>query len=160
MNSHLKFLVQKYKSKGVLIDTNLLLLYVVGSFDIELIANFKRTAQYTTDDFAFVADFLRLFSKTIVTPHILTEVSDFLGNNRVELQALLKIFIEKQAEEKFSESRKVVITPGFVKFGLADTATIYIAKDNYLIFTDDNPLYGFLVNSNIDAVNLDQLRMI
>lgn len=159
MKSHIKLLIQKYKTKGVLIDTNLLLLYIVGSYDIELIANFKRTAQYTTDDFDIVADFLRLFSQTIVTPHILTEVSDLIGNRAI-LQALLKIFIEKEAEEKFTASKEITQTQGFIEFGLADTATIYTGKDSHLIFTDDNPLYGFLSNSKIDAVSLGQLRLI
>jgi hypothetical protein len=159
MNSHIKFLIQKYRSKGILLDTNLLLLYIVGSLDIEYIAKFKRTTQYTTDDFDIVADFLRLFSHTIVTPHILTEVSDFI-DNRAMLQALLKIFIEKEAEEKFTASKEIIQTQGFIEFGLADTATIYTGKDSFLIFTDDNPLYGFLSNSKIDTVSLDQLRLI
>lgn len=106
-----------------------------------------------------MADFLRLFSQTIVTPHILTEVSDFKGN-RAMLQALLKIFIEKEAEEKFTASKEIIQTQGFIEFGLADTATIYTGKDSHLIFTDDRPLYGFLTNSQIDAVNLDQVRNI
>jgi len=29
-----------------------------------------------------------------------------------------------------------------------------------LVVTDDNPLFGYLVNQKIDAVNLDQIRMI
>lgn len=159
MNDYLLELIQKYKQKGVLIDTNILLLYIVGLFDISLIRDFKRTANFSEDDFDIVSNFLRLFNKKIVTPHILTEVSDFI-DNRQELQALLKFFIEKESEEKFSESPLVVKRKEFIIFGLADTATIETAKSGYLIFTDDNPLYGFLLNSRIDAINLDQLRKI
>lgn len=157
MNDYLKKLLQFYRNKGVLIDTNLLLLYLVGTLNIELIREYKRTSHYTTDDFDRVSDFLKLFGKKVVTPHILTEVSDFI-DNRQKLQNLLKIFIEKEGEEQFSESRLVVKRNEFIKFGLADTATIQTAKDKYLIFTDDNPLYGFLLNSGIDAISLDQLR--
>lgn len=159
MNIYVKNLIQKYKFKGLLTDTNLLLLYIVGSLNIELIGNFKRTAHYTIDDFYLVSDFIELFEKKIVTPHILTEVSDFI-DNRQELQGLLKIFVEKQSEERYTESKIVVQNKAFTTFGLADTATMEIAKNSYLIFTDDNPLYGFLLNSKIDAVNLDQLREI
>lgn len=157
MNIYVKKLIQKYKFRGLLTDTNLLLLYIIGSFDIELIRNFKRTSHYSIDDFYIVSDFLKLFEKKIVTPHILTEVSDFIDNRR-EIQALLKIFVEKESEESYTESKIVVQNKEFTTFGLADTATIEIAKNSYLIFTDDNPLYGFLLNSKIDAVNLSLLR--
>lgn len=159
MNDYLKQLIQSYREKGVLIDTNLLLRYIVGTLNIELIRDFKRTAHYTTDDFDLVSDFLKLFNKKIVTPHILTEVSDFI-NNRQRLQALLKIFIEKDSEEIFKESKLTVQRKEFIRFGLADTATIETGRENYLIFTDDNPLYGFLISSNIDAVSLNELRRI
>lgn len=72
----------------------------------------------------------------------------------------MKIFIEETAEEKFSESQKVVQNRNFVKFGLADTAIIETAKDSYLVFTNDQPLYGFLINAQIDVISLDQLRMV
>ncbi len=159
MTSYVKKLIQKYKFKGLLTDTNLLLLYLVGSFDIELIRNFKRTSHYSIDDFYIVSDFLKLFERKIVTPHILTEVSDFIDNRR-ELQILLKTFIEKGLEEKFTKSEIIVQNKEFINFGLADTATMEIAKNSYLIFTDDNPLYGLLLNSDIDAVNLSLLREI
>ncbi len=157
MNTYVKKLIQKYKFKGILTDTNLLLLYIVGSYDIELIGNFKRTSHYSIDDFYIVSDFIGLFEKKIVTPHILTEVSDFIDNRR-ELQILLKIFVQKESTEKYIESNIVVQNKEFINFGLADTATIETAKNSYLIFTDDNPLYGLLLNSKIDAINLSLLR--
>jgi hypothetical protein len=157
MNSYLKKLIQDYKNKGLLIDANLLLLYIVGSFDIELVSRFSRTAKFTIDDFYIVSDFIDLFKLKITTPHILTEVSNLIGN-RDELQGLLIIYI-KTAEEKFLKSIKIAENNVFSKFGLADTATIETAKDSYLIFTDDKPLYGYLINKGIDAVNFDDLRI-
>lgn len=157
MNVYLKNLIQKYRQKGILIDTNLLLLYIFGSVDAELIARFKRTSQFTTDDFDKVSDFIRLFDKIIFTPHIVTEVSDFIGN-KTDLQLLLKIYVEN-FDEHFIESKEIVQKPEFIKFGLADTAIIETDKQ-YLIFTDDNLLFGFLQNSNFDTVNLNQLRLL
>ena len=116
MNIYVKKLIQKYKFKGLLTDTNLLLLYIVGSLDIELIGNFKRTAHYSIDDFYIVSTFIELFEKKIVTPHILTEVSDFIDNRR-ELQGLLKIFVEEQLEERYAESKIIVQNTEFITFG-------------------------------------------
>ena len=137
---------------------NLVLLYIVGSFDINLIRDFKRTAMFTEDDFERVSKFIDFFDIKITVPHVLTEVSDFI-DNRQNLQAVLKVFIET-TKEVFIESIELSKKDTFLKFGLADTSVSYTAKDNYLIFTDDRPLYGFLINSQIDAVNLDQIRMI
>jgi hypothetical protein len=158
MNDYLLKLIQKYRQKGLLIDTNLLLLYIVGSFDILLIRDFKRTANFTEDDFERVSKFIDYFERTITTPHVLTEVSDFI-DNRQALQIGLKVYIER-SQEIFLESLELSKKETFLKFGLADTSVTYTAKDSYLIFTDDRPLYGFLISSQIDAVNSDQIRMI
>ena len=158
MNEYLFSLVNKYKDKGVLIDTNLLLLYLVGSLDLNLIRNFKRTAFFTEDDFELVSEFIKNFDQTITTPHILTEVSDFI-DNREKLQAVLKIYIET-TKEIFIDSIKLSKKDTFLKFGLADTSVTYSAETNYLIYTDDRPLYGFLIHSGIEAVNLDEIRIV
>ena len=98
------------------------------------------------------------FDIKIIVPHVLTEVSDFI-DNRQTLQVALKVFIEN-SKEVFIDSLELSKKDSFLKFGLADTSVTYTAKDKYLIFTDDRPLYGFLINSQIDSVNLDQVRMI
>lgn len=158
MNEYLINLIRKYKNKGILIDTNLLLLYLVGLYDIELIRDFKRTSHFNTDDFSNTQEFIQLFDINITTPNILTEVSDLI-DNRQDLQLVLSSYIEI-AQERFIRSKEVCQEPRFTYFGLADMATLISAKDSYLVFTDDRPLYGYLVNSGVDAVNLDQVRMI
>ena len=158
MNDYLLEVIQKYKNKGLLIDTNILLLYIVGSFNPILIRDFKRTANFSEDDFERVSKFIDYFELKITTPHVLTEISDFI-DNRQNLQVGLKVYIEG-SKEIFLESLELSKKETFLKFGLADTSVTYTAKDSYLIFTDDRPLYGFLTNSGIDAVNLDQIRMI
>lgn len=158
MNDYLFSLITKYKNNGVLIDTNILLLYLVGSSDLNMIRGFKRTSNFTEDDFNLISNFIKYFDFRITTPHVLTEVSDFI-DNRQNLQAVLKVFI-KNSKEVFIESLELSKKDTFLKFGLADTSVTHSAKENYLVFTDDNPLYGYLINSQIDAVNLDQIRMI
>ena len=158
MNDYLLNLIQKYKQKGLLVDTNILLLYIVGIVNVDLIRNFSRTANFTENDFYLVEKFINFFDVNITTPHILTEVSDLLGN-RIELQLALGKYIEL-IEEKFLESKQITRTKTFLQFGLADTAITETAKNSYLVVTDDNPLFGYLVNQKIDAVNLDQIRMI
>jgi hypothetical protein len=113
---------------------------------------------FSESDFERVSKFIDYFDLKITTPHILTEVSDHI-NNRQYLQSGLKAYIEN-TKEIFIESLVLSKKDSFLKFGLADTSVSYTAKDTYLIFTDDKPLYGFLMNLKIDVVNLDQIRMI
>jgi hypothetical protein len=51
MSEEIQRLVGRYARKGILIDTNILLLYFVGNFDQDLISSFKRTLQFTVEDY-------------------------------------------------------------------------------------------------------------
>ncbi len=158
MNDYLLGLIQHYKQKGLLIDTNILLLYIVGAVDINLIRNFGRTANFAENDFYVVSKFVDYFDIKITTPHILTEVSNLFGN-RKSLKVALSKFIEL-TNEIFLVSKKIAETKTFLQFDLADTAVCETAKNSYLVITNDRPLFGYLVNQQIDAVSLNQLRMI
>lgn len=158
MNDYLWELIQKYKQKGLLVDTNIILLYIVGSLDISIIRNFSRTSGFTEDDFERVSGFIEYFDIKITTPHILTEVNDLIGN-RTDLQFALRTYLTLSTEI-FLESSKVSDNKFFVEFGLADTAIMETANNSYLVFTEDWKFYGLLENSKIDVVNLAQVRMI
>jgi hypothetical protein len=158
MNEYLLSVIRKYRSSGLLVDTNLLLLYLVGSADPTLIRRFSRTSIYSEDDFDRVSKFIEAFDVKVATPHVLTEVSDLFGN-RNELNVLLGAYIER-VEELFTKGRSLIAEKPFLQFGLADTSVIEASRSTYLILTDDRPLYGFLFSSKIDAVNLDHIRAI
>jgi hypothetical protein len=49
-------LITKHRGKGVFVDTNLLVLLLVGSVNSARIPNFKRTQDFTIDDFEPCAD--------------------------------------------------------------------------------------------------------
>ena len=158
MNNYLLELVQKYRNKGLLIDTNLILLYIVGSFDISLIRHFSRTSAFTESDFERVSKFVDYFNVKITTPHIVTEVSNLIGR-RVELKQFLSAFIET-SNEVFQESIKICKHDIFFNFGLTDAAIAETAKDSYIVLTDDGRLVDFLIRSKIDAVSLEDIRRI
>src|SRR3954467_11508034 len=71
-------LIDKYKSRGVLIDTNLLVLLAVGIYRPDRIATFKRTRPYTLRDFEFILRLADAFRRRITTPNILTEADNLL----------------------------------------------------------------------------------
>ncbi len=55
MSDNLQALVTHYRTKGVLVDSNLLLLLFIGSYDPQRIKKFKRTQEYTFEDFELLS---------------------------------------------------------------------------------------------------------
>lgn len=158
MNEYLLDLIQRYRSKGVLVDTNLLLLFIVGSINPQLIPQISRTAQYSIKDFQLVESFIEFFSIRVTTPHILTETSNLFGRE-VDLQDGLKAFVQV-VEERHVEAKHVVDAKPFLKFGITDTGVLAAASENYLVVTDDGPMYGMLINNGVDVISLATLRKI
>ncbi len=156
MTDYLSRLVGKYKEKGVFVDSEILILFIVGSKDPNLIRNFGRTAKFDENDFILVSKFVDFFDLKITSSHILTEVSDLLGES-IDFQLILETYINL-AEEKFLPSKKVAKSDSFLQFGLADSAIIEISYNSHLIFTADNRFYGYLSNMGIDAVNFNLLK--
>lgn len=70
--------IDKYRDKGILIDSNLLVLLATGIFRRSLIPTFNRTRQYTADDFELLVRLIDLFSKRVVTPHIVAEADNLM----------------------------------------------------------------------------------
>ena len=79
MPDHLEQLLIEYRTEGVIVDTNLLLLYVVGAQNPERIGRFTRTDTFTKDDFDLIDRLFGYVETAVTTPSILTEVSNLLG---------------------------------------------------------------------------------
>lgn len=61
---------------GLLVDTNLLVLFVVGSVNRKRIQSFKRTSKYTTADYDLLLRVLGNFGTLHTVAHVLAEVSN------------------------------------------------------------------------------------
>lgn len=150
--------------KGVLIDTNLLVLYLIGLYDPQRIESNKRTRAYTIDDFYLLTNFLQLFKQTITTTNILTEVSNLLeGVSYQNGPVLAHLFKHIAVFKELHLLGSTIIVDNkslFVKFGLSDTTAYELAKQDYLILTDDLDFCYYLQNNNLPALNFNNLRTI
>lgn len=80
MEQYVWELASRHRGGGVLVDTNLLLLFYVGGYDRNLVERFPRTAdRFVASDFDTLNGLLASFDKVATTPHILTETSNLLG---------------------------------------------------------------------------------
>lgn len=74
MRSHIEQLLVEHRTDGVLVDTNLLLLYVVGAYSPRWIGRFKHTSAFTEDDFELLGRLMGQFQTVVTTPHVLTDL--------------------------------------------------------------------------------------
>lgn len=161
MPEHLEQLLIEYRTEGVVVDTNLLLLYVVGVQNPDRINRFSRTDTFTTDDFDLLDRLLEHFETIVTTPPILTEVSNLLGQlPKQPRRACVRLFREliPELDEIHRASEEVCDHPYFIQFRLTDTGIADASADSHLIVTDDLPLYHRLANDRQAVINFNHLR--
>ena len=161
MAHYIDDLISKYRTKGLLVDTNLLLVYFVGMYDPDRISKFKRTMAFTVDEFRLLAKFFEVFEKVVTTPNILTEVSNLSGHLPEKLsESFNKDFAGRipRLQEHYASSTSLATSTHFNTFGLTDSGIVELVKKNYLVLTDDLSLYGLLQNLGVDAINFNHLR--
>jgi len=161
MRDHIEQRIIEYRTDGVLVDANLLLLYVVGAYDPNWIERFKHTGAFTEDDFELLDRLLGQFQTIATTPPVLTEVSNFLGHlpkgPRRDCTELFRRLIP-ELDETHRASEELCEHRYFRQFRLTDTGIAEISEDTYLVVTDDLPLYHALANDEQAVINFNHLR--
>ncbi|HJU17731.1 MAG TPA: PIN domain-containing protein [Stellaceae bacterium] len=114
----------------VVIDTNLMLLLVVGSASKDYIAKHKRLKDdYTEDDFDMLVLLIAQFSEIVLLPHTLTEVSNFvrqIGNPaRAKIHTALRNLI-MTAPELPLHSASGAQREEFNELGLTDAVILHL----------------------------------
>lgn len=153
-------LIAEYRAKGVLIDTNLLVLLAVGLYKPDRISTFNRTRQYTLDDFKLVERIVRGFERLVTTPQILAEADNLTRQLPTrEHHAIANVIaaLIVRLFEVYVPSSDTVKNERYPDLGLTDCTTI-AAADNLLVITDDFRLSNVLRYLGHDAINLNHLR--
>ncbi|MBP0030598.1 PIN domain-containing protein [Roseofilum sp. Guam] len=164
MIDELQRFYQKYRNKGLLIDTNILIFWVVGTVNLKRLEKFNRTKGFTAHDYDLLLQVLDNFSKVITTPHILTEVSNLINNlGEPERSTALKILGQitqnpAKVQEEYRESSQLMQNDKFSKFGLTDCGILEICQGRYLVLTNDLELASYLYSQNIDTINFNHIR--
>lgn len=146
---------------GLLIDTNLLVLFAVGSVNRWRIETFKRTRQYTNADFELLLRALENQQPLYTTAHVLAEVSnltDLPGIERQHIRNFLREMILRLDEVAISSSH-ATDNPIYPHLGLADAAIATAARTTRCtVLTDDLDLYLPLLRQQIAVINFTHLR--
>lgn len=162
MTDEISSLFARYRRKGILIDTNILLLYFVGTVNRERISRFNRTQQFVPEDYDLLLQIIAYFQKIVTTPNILTEVNSLANQlGEPERSECFAVFAQgiSVLDEFYIESKAIAMSERFTKFGITDCGILNLAREQYLVLTDDLRLSVYLQTEGIDTVNFNNIRV-
>lgn len=150
------------RSDGLLIDTNLVVLLVVGTVSLDRITVFKRTSKYSKSDYDLLVRIIKLARKPLYTvAHVLAEVSNLTvlsGAERLQARRVLKGIVADLLEPGIASVRAADARE-YESLGLVDAAIATVAREhNCAVLTDDLDLYVSLARQNIEAFNFAHLQ--
>ncbi|MEM7787318.1 MAG: hypothetical protein AAF594_06270 [Bacteroidota bacterium] len=156
--------VARYRNRGVLLDANLLVLYVVGSHDARLIQATKATRSFERRDFEFIARLVAYAGRLVTTPHLLTEVNglsntgvprrlrrDYLTTFRKQIGSMVEVHTEAAA---------IAEDEVFLRLGLTDAAVLSLGGDPPLVVSTDLDLCVALDSRRLAVVNYNHVRFL
>ncbi|MGB8538636.1 MAG: hypothetical protein WCD57_19590 [Acidobacteriaceae bacterium] len=149
-------MIARYQSKGLLLDSNLLLLQLVGSIEPALIGRAKLSA-FDIDQFRLLVRLISMFRRQVTTAHVLAEVSNLVNDfHEAGKLAIWTAFVQhlEVVEEQSLSSYVVARRPEFRYLGLTDTALSTLAQ-GFLVVSND----GRMVNQ-LRAIKLDALKWV
>lgn len=146
----------------ILIDTNALVVLILGIIDPSLISKSKRTSIYEEEDFNDLLDVIGEIENIVVLPNIWTEVDNLLngisGTYKTQYVQKLTETI-KSTTEKYLKSESATLCHGFYDLGLTDSLILEYSKECDFLVTSDSRLsdyaqaYGIKVYDMVRARN-------
>jgi hypothetical protein len=148
-------------SGGVLVDTNLLVLFAVGTVNRNRVENFKRTRQYRKGDYDLLVKVLGYFRAQYTLTHIMAEVSNLTDLNEPERTLARRVVAKTIAvfEEPPISSLRAAGGALYEKLGLTDSAIAIVAREQRCsVLTDDFDLYHSLEKENLPVLKFSYLQ--
>jgi rRNA-processing protein FCF1 len=144
-----------------LLDTNLLVLWLVGKVNPRMISEYKRTRAYDERAFRLLIRVLAAAREIATTPHVLAETSNLidLGGKLQNKASHEFASLVRLTREVFVPGNDAVGHTTFDRLGLTDAAIHLAAKgEQATVLTDDLDLYLSLEKNHIKALNFSHLR--
>lgn len=149
--------------RGIIIDTNLLILLVVGMASRDYIKNHRRLKSYNSDDYDLLVSIASNFGHIVLTPNTLTETSNLIGKiSSPAREHILKVFQEFVSENKeiYHVSRLAIWRSEFLRLGLTDSVLLNIGDDENVLLTADVELWLSALNLGQKAENFNHYRQL
>jgi len=135
-----------FRDSGILLDTNLLLVLLVGNVDPRLLGG-KRTGGYTVDDYHKIQTVLGKFERFIIVPQVLAETAALLKQCASEVAMVQSLYLElarfirhPKMMELHPSSEAAILNPAYLWLLYTDVSILEAAGNEFLIFTTDGGL--------------------
>ena len=151
--------------KNVILDANLLFVLLVGQCDRKQVGIRKGVKEYSPEDYDNMVAMLSKYDRVIVTPNVLTECSNLIGedkdgmSDRPEVKAL-KDFISSGhvVTEEYVQSKAAVLRDEYRYLGLSDCALLSLIDSDTPLVTADARLANAALKLNQNSVNFNWYR--
>ncbi|MPQ60030.1 hypothetical protein [Duganella sp. FT27W] len=165
LEQQLVSLIAKHGERGILVDTNVLLLYLFGKL-LPAALGQKRLAKYSLEDADLIVQFVGRFGHILATQHVLAETSNLArqivsgGMRDLLVRQLYPWFcLQTPGSFKHCDVPGASIDAGlFARLGLTDAGLASLVRSDHLLLTDDLDLYIAAVSSGGDAINFTHMR--
>ncbi len=145
----------------ILIDTNALVVLLVGLIDTRLFKTHDKTSIYDEEDFQDLISVIGEIKKLVVLPNVWTEVDNLLnrfsGNYKFQYVDTISHTI-RSTTEKFLASKKAIESKSFYDLGLTDSLLLEYAKDCKLLITSDSKLSDYAIANGIAVYDMVKSR--
>lgn len=146
---------------AIVLDSNLLVLYIVGTASRAYIDRHRRLQAYTESDYELLLGLIEAARTVLTTPNALSEASNLAGY--IASPARDHVFEVMRAmtrglEEVYVPSSVAVERAEFVRLGLTDATMLDLASSERVLLTADFDLYQAALAKGAAAVNFNHLR--
>jgi hypothetical protein len=148
---------------AVAVDSNLLLLLVVGMTSRDYVDKHKRLKEFTVDDFDLLQEQLSVATEIVVTPNTLTETSNLIDHiadpARTRIYETLRSLVKSPgAKEIYVASAGAVENSQLPHLGLTDCVLLDACSSQTPLITVDLRLYLAAIGRGDKALNFNHLR--
>lgn len=160
-DSWLDRLIAKYASSGILVDSNLLLVFCVGNLDPNLVGIAKGTREYNLHDHQLLSAFIERFDHIQTTPNVLTEVSNLAGRLRDDIRSQFRVRLRNDTlrvlHEEYVATKEATAHSIYLQLGVTDAAIAMLGQKGVPVLTNDLNLSLMLESQNVECVHYDRV---
>lgn len=144
--------------RSLLVDTNILVLLIIGTWDRDLIRRHRRTATFAPADYDLLESEIGKYRRVLTTQGVLTEASNLMGNDFHAKVAQTLVEVCSPLEDVLSSKEAIFAHSAFARLGFADVSILVAVNDETVVLTDDVGLYNQVLVEGWDAINFNHLR--
>lgn len=145
----------------IAIDTNALLILIIGSIDCKIFKTHRRTSIYGEIDYDILVGLIKDFKNLVVTPNIWTEVDNLLNDFNGSYKDLYISQMKKVTaiiNEEYIESFKAFESDNVFELGLTDTQILSVSIKCKRLITADSKLSDYAKAYGVEVFDLVKER--